>query len=187
MKSFAELPQTAPRCGSSSRFKTPGSSWRVIQSHDSCMLTAAPPIKKGWFISTMCLSCWWALTAQVCQRHLCCAHNRKQANLPGYAHDFESSALCVWTLLISKPPGVTATTHVTWYCTVFHHCWWKAISLLSIVASELLYFFKLPDTKKYIFLAIHYCYVVLQMSTKLDNIALIKILIKQVLLGSRYK
>lgn len=49
MKPFAELLRTALRCGSSSRSKTPCSSWRAIQSqsHDSCMLTAAPPIKTG--------------------------------------------------------------------------------------------------------------------------------------------
>lgn len=43
------LHKTALRCGSSSCFKTPCSSWRVIrsQSRDSCMLTAAPPIKTG--------------------------------------------------------------------------------------------------------------------------------------------
>lgn len=52
-----------------------------------------PHKKKRWFIWTMWLYCWWALTAQVCQRHLCCAHNRREANLPGYGHDFESSAL----------------------------------------------------------------------------------------------
>lgn len=46
MKSFAELLQTALRCGSSSCSKTPCSSWQAIQS-DSCMLTAAPPIKTG--------------------------------------------------------------------------------------------------------------------------------------------
>lgn len=49
MKTFAELPQTAMQCGSSSGSKTPCSSWQVIQSHslDSCMLTAAPLIKPG--------------------------------------------------------------------------------------------------------------------------------------------
>lgn len=92
------------------------------QLHAYCCTTH----KNRWFIWTMCLSCWWALTAQVCQRHLCCARNRKPANLPSNAHDFESSALCVWTLLIPEPSGVTAATHVTWFSfvtTAPHYLW----------------------------------------------------------------
>ena len=51
--------------------------------------------KNWWFIWTMCLSCW-ALTAQACQWHLCCAHNRKPANLSPNVHGFwKLSIVCL--------------------------------------------------------------------------------------------
>lgn len=111
---------TALRCGSSS---SPRDALQQLTSHSepeprqlhACCCTTH---KNRWFIWTMCPSCWWALTGKVCQRHLCCAHNRKPANLPGNVQDFESSALCVWTLVIPKPSGVTVETHVTWCCFV---------------------------------------------------------------------
>lgn len=118
MKSFAELPQTAVRCGSSSCSKTPWSSWQVIQSQssDSCMLAAAaPPIKAG-DLSGACVRPVGELWPhKYASDTFAVPVIESQANLPSNAHDSESSALCIWILVIPKPSGVIATPHGTWF------------------------------------------------------------------------
>lgn len=83
------------------------------QLHAYCCTTH----KNRLFIWTMCLSCWWGLTGQVCQRHLSLAHNRKPAKPTSNAHYFESSALCL-DITHPQTTGVPASTHAEWYCRV---------------------------------------------------------------------
>lgn len=119
MKSFADVSQTVPWCDNPSCSKTPCSSWWLFQSQrlDSCMPTAAPPIKTG-YLSGPCVcpvgEVWpgkyasdtfpWPIIESQPNRLV--------------MHIILKAQHCVWTLLIPKPTGVPASTHAEWYCRV---------------------------------------------------------------------
>lgn len=117
MMSFAVLSESALQCGSSSGSKTPCSSWRVIRSHNSCMLTAAPPIKTGdlsgpcvWSVGELwpCKYASDTFAVPIIERQPICL----------VMHRILKAQYCAGMLLIPKPSGVTAATYAAWFCFV---------------------------------------------------------------------